>query len=158
MGQGRSNMKKEDRQRKIEQLIKQQKISNQDNLIQALEDEGIHSTQATVSRDIREMKIIKQADTDGNTYYTLLKKDHSDPKQRIKETISDIVTNVTNVQFVNIVQTTPRNANVLAALIDDNEFPGVVGTLAGYDTVVLFSPNNETAQEVSRFFIANIGE
>ena len=46
-------MKKEDRQQKIEQLIKKNKIANQEGLLQALEDEGIHATQATVSRDIR---------------------------------------------------------------------------------------------------------
>lgn len=114
-------MKKEDRQQKIEHLIKKNKITNQEGLLQALEDAGIHATQATVSRDIREMKIIKQTKPDGSSYYVLLKQDYSDPKQRIKETISDIVTDVTNVQFVNIVKTTPRNANVLAALIEDRK-------------------------------------
>lgn len=151
-------MKKEDRQQKIEQLIKKNKITNQDGLLQALEDEGIHATQATVSRDIREMKIIKQTKPDGSSYYVLLKQDYSDPKQRIKETISDIVTDVTNVQFVNVVKTTPRNANVLAALIDDDELSGIVGTLAGYDTVVLFSPDNESAQKVTRYFVENISK
>ena len=104
------------------------------------------------------MKIIKQTEPDGSSYYVLLKQDYSDPKQRIKETISDIVTDVTNVQFVNVVKTTPRNANVLAALIDDDELSGIVGTLAGYDTVVLFSPDNESAQKVTRYFVENISK
>ena len=58
-------MKKELRQAKIEQLITKQIISNQDDLLKALKKAGISATQATISRDIREMQIVKQQDGDG---------------------------------------------------------------------------------------------
>lgn len=150
-------MKKELRQKKIAALIKKKRLFNQEGLIQALEEEGIQATQATVSRDIREMRIVKETDANGKSYYTLLRKETVDPKARIIETISEIVLDVTNVHFINIIKTTPRSANVLAALLDDDGLSGVIGTLAGYDTVVLFSPDDETAVQVKQYFIEHIG-
>ena len=66
-------MKKEMRQGKIEQLINQQVISNQEELMQALQAIGISATQATISRDIREMQIVKQQDGNGKLRYVIFK-------------------------------------------------------------------------------------
>ncbi len=150
-------MKKEVRQKKIAQLIKKHKVSNQESLLEALKDEGIQATQATVSRDIREMQIIKDTDAAGETYYTIFQNEKGDAKQKIAERINELVTEVTNVHFINVVKTTPRNANVLAALIDDEGLEGIVGTLAGYDTLVLFSPDDETALKITKYFKQNLG-
>ncbi|GKS80972.1 arginine repressor [Ligilactobacillus pabuli] len=146
-------MRKIERQQKIIELIRQQRIPNQEAMIQLLAEEGIKATQATVSRDIRQIRAIKEMNPDGSQYYVLLHEDPVDPAIKITETIGEIVLNVNNVHFINIIKTTPRDANVLAALIDENGLDGVVGTLAGYDTVVLFSPDDETALKVKDYFI-----
>lgn len=151
-------MRKILRQQKIIELIKQQRIPNQEVMIQLLAQEGIKATQATVSRDIRQIRAIKEMNPDGTQYYVLLHEDSVDPQFKITETIGDIVLEVTNVHFINIVKTTARDANVLAALIDENGLEGVVGSLAGYDTVVLFSPDDETALKVKDYFLEHMSE
>lgn len=145
-------MKKELRQARIASLIKQQMIPNQEALLKALEEEGIKATQATVSRDIREMQIVKESDANGQTHYTLFQKSAQNPQEKVAELISELVVEVTTVQFMNVVKTTPRNANVLAALIDGVGIAGVVGTLAGYDTLVLISPDANAAQKIAAYF------
>ncbi len=83
-------VKKEMRQGKIEQLINQQVISNQEELMQALQAIGISATQATISRDIREMQIVKQQDGNGNLRYVIFKannqseQDERDPHDTAK--------------------------------------------------------------------------
>ena len=132
-------MKKELRQAKIEQLITKQIISNQDDLLKALKKAGISATQATISRDIREMQIVKQQDGDGHY-----------------KAIYDFVIEITQVEFVNVVKTMPRNANVLAAIIDDLKPECVAGTIAGYDTLVVISPSADAALEFKKMAIEHI--
>ena len=154
--QRRFVMKKEIRQAKIEQLITQNVIATQEALLQALKESGIKATQATISRDIREMKIVKEQDGNGNIRYAIFKANSQTKEERLFLTINEIVTNITNVEFMNVVKTSARNANVLAAIIDDLAIKEIVGTLAGFDTLVLISPSAEDAKKVYDLFIKHI--
>lgn len=95
-------MKKEMRQGKIEQLINQQVISNQEELMQALQAIGISATQATISRDIREMQIVKQQDGNGNLRYVIFKANNQSEQDKLYKAISDAVTAITTVEFMNV--------------------------------------------------------
>lgn len=141
-------MKKSTRQAKIEQLISQYTITTQEDLMQRLQASGITATQATISRDIREMQIVKAADGNGNLRYTIFKAGNKSEELRLFDTIHEVVTNVTQVEFMNIVRTLPSDGNLLAAIIDDLNLPEVAGTLAGHDTIFIISPDQAVAQKL----------
>ncbi|MCP0886755.1 arginine repressor [Ligilactobacillus sp. WILCCON 0076] len=151
-------MKKEQRQAKIEQLIKQNLISTQDDLMRRLEESGIKATQATISRDIRDMKIIKEQDGNGNLHYVIFKANNQTEEERLYKTIYDTVKSLTQVEFMNVIHTMPRNANVLAAILDDLVQPQIVGTLAGYDTVIIISGSKSDASSVNELFRIHMNE
>ena len=109
-------MKKSIRQARIEQLINQYPIGTQEDLMKRLEDTGIKATQATISRDIREMQIVKTQDGQGNLRYTIFKAGNKSEKEHLHETINEVVTGLTRVEFINIVRTLPSNGNLLAAI------------------------------------------
>ncbi len=131
------------RQGKIEQLINQQVISNQEELMQALQAIGISATQATISRDIREMQIVKQQDGNGNLRYVIFKANNQSEQDKLYKAISDAVTAITTVEFMNVI-------------LDDLALPEVAGTLAGFDTVVVISPSRELAIKLYELFMEHV--
>lgn len=145
-------MKKETRQARIEQIINQEAITTQEELMEKLKQNGIDVAQATLSRDIREMKIVKQPDSFGNSRYMIFKTGNQNEVERLERMINSTVTDVTQVQFVNVIHTLPSYANVLAAIIDDLKLEMVTGTIAGHDTIVTFSASEALAQELKEFF------
>lgn len=144
----RINMKKEARQSKIEQIINQYTITTQDELMEKLRVAGITVTQATLSRDIREMQIVKQPDSSGNSRYMIFKSGNQNEIERMYRMINGTVTDIRQIEFLNVIHTQPSYANPLAAVIDDLHMDNVSGTLAGYDTIVTFSPSVDAAHEI----------
>ncbi len=98
-------MKKTVRQTKIEQLINQYVISTQEELMERLRQAGINATQATISRDIREMQIVKQQDASGSSRYMIYKAGNQNEMQHLYRSIGDTVTQVDRVQFLNVIHT-----------------------------------------------------
>ncbi|UQS86454.1 ArgR family transcriptional regulator [Nicoliella spurrieriana] len=148
-------MKKEVRQAAIERIINQFPISKQEQLMHKLKEAGINATQATISRDIREMNIIKQQDGD-KWRYMVYKNDNPNELAHLYELIEDSVTSAEQIQFINIVHTIPSYANNLAAVIDDLKLDSISGTVAGHDTVVIFSANNNYAESVNKMFMDHL--
>ena len=151
-------MKKAERQRKIEQLIKQNVIATQDELMRQLEANGIKATQATISRDIRELQIIKEQDSNGVVRYVIFKGNNQNEEEKLIKAIEETVVDIRQVEFMNIIHTLPRNANVLAAILDGLSLPAVAGTLAGYDTVVIISGSKDEASQINSFFTKHVAE
>lgn len=143
-------MKKSVRQSKIEQLISQYPIATQEELMNQLKKAGASATQATISRDIREMQIVKSADGSGNLRYTIFKTGNKSEESRLYSTIYDVVTNITRVEFMNIIRTLPSDGNMLAAIIDDLGLNEVAGTLAGHDTIFVVSPTTSVAKDFNK--------
>lgn len=148
-------MKKAIRQAKIEQLINQFEISTQDELMEKLNSIQIVATQATISRDIREMQIVKQQGATGKVRYVIYKSGNETEKQHLFRAIHDTVIKVEQVQFLNIVHTLPSYANLLAAIIDDLSIEDISGTLAGHDTIVLVSKDAITAKSINKLIVDN---
>lgn len=133
----------------IKQLIMNEEIVTQDELLQRLKDKGVSATQATISRDIKELNLIKTPNSKGVTKYTIYQEDNEkNDEYRLISTISANVTKVTLVQFMNVVNTLPSNAHVIGALVDEVNFPEIVGTVAGNDTILLISKDDEDAKKV----------
>jgi transcriptional regulator of arginine metabolism len=113
---------------------------------------GINVTQATLSRDIREMQIVKQPDSSGNSRYMIFKSGNQNELERLYRMINGTVTDIRQIQFVNVIHTQSSYANPLAAVIDDLNMDDVAGTLAGYDTIVIFSPSVDAARDLNDLF------
>ncbi|MCX2455368.1 arginine repressor [Lacticaseibacillus nasuensis] len=139
-------MNKSERQAAVARIINQQPIATQDELLEALKAANITATQATISRDVRELKIFKAQDANGNVRYTLFRGDEASQIERLGASIREVGLGITRVQFMNVIKTLPSNGNLLAAQIDEIHFKQVVGTLAGHDTIVVISPDEAAAK------------
>lgn len=155
-------MKKADRHLLIKQIITAKKVRTQDELLRLLEDEEVIATQATISRDIRDLQIVKTPDKDGQSYFKIFQNNNrekeSEPEElkRIGKTIEEIVVKIQRVQFLTVVETIPDNAHLLAAMIDDLKHEKIVSTIAGFDTIVIISKSEEIAIEVEQFLRSHL--
>lgn len=133
---------KDKRQSIIRELLVRTSVTNQDQLRQKLAAQGIHVTQATLSRDIRELKLTKGPDG-----YTLpngtAEADNELPD--IAEIFSSFALAVQQAQNQVVVHTVTGGAPPVAAAIDYEEWQDVVGTIAGDDTVLVICPDNRSA-------------
>lgn len=145
-------MKKTERQLLIKQIILNNDISTQDELLRQLQEKGVKATQATISRDIKEMNLIKSNSSTGGTKYSIYQNNQMTVEDKLNSTIRSVVTDYNCVQFMTIVVTLPGNAHVIGALIDDIKFPEIVGTVAGNDTIILISKTNEDAERIYTYF------
>lgn len=139
-------MNKNERQAALARIINQKPIATQEELLAALKAAGIDATQATISRDIREMKIVKAQDVTGTLRYTIFRGSEESQLERLGRSIREVGLSITRVQFMNVIKTLPSNGNLLAAIIDDIDFDQVVGTIAGHDTIVVISPDEKQAK------------
>lgn len=151
-------MKKSERQAVIERLIMEYPIATQEELMAKLKAEDITATQATISRDIREMQIVKTPDEHGQTRYVIFKETSKNEQERLFDSLRDVVISIDRVEFMNIIHTLPSNGNLLAAIIDDLNLPEVSGTLAGHDTIFIISPNVAVAQQLHDLFASHIAD
>lgn len=129
-------MKKIDRQMKIRDLIANHQVERQGDLVHLLQADGIEVTQATVSRDIKEMQLIKVPSTDGGYHYSLPVKHDEDKEQQFADTLNnDLISLKRSDRFISL-NLRPGHGPVAAVLIKQLNFPEVF-TAIGDDTSVL---------------------
>ena len=145
-------MDRKERRKFIAHLVNERKIETQEELLQLLTDAGINTTQATISRDIHTLNIVKASDGTGHTYYVQLQTDPAHNYDRLYLGIRNNVQSVETVQFMNVVKTELNSsyATILAGMFDELDVPEVIGTLAGNDTLILISNTPEDAQAIHR--------
>ncbi|OQO70092.1 ArgR family transcriptional regulator [Enterococcus villorum] len=149
-------MRKSERHLLIKQVIGESTIHTQEELLTKLQDYGVTATQATISRDIRDLKIVKAPDEDGVSHFVLFqekkgKETKTEDEKRLVQMIEDIVLKVERVHFLTIVHTLPDNAHLFAAVLDDIKPPHIVSTIAGFDTTIIISKDEEEAKLVEKF-------
>ena len=131
-------MNKSFRHGQVLKIIRSKEIYTQDELARELAALGIQTTQVTLSRDMRELGLVKTADG-----YKQL------PSERIGPELSDVANeylfDIRVAQNLVVLRTSPGNANTLAIAIDREDLEEVVGTIAGDDTVLVIAPDAETA-------------
>lgn len=150
-------MRKADRHQLIKQLITNHAVRTQEELLKLLEQQGVTATQATISRDIRDLHIIKTPDETGQGRFEIFQgsrelADDQEELARLIQMIQEVVVKVDRVHFLSIVNTLPDNAGLLTNLIDEIEMPEKVNTLAGFDTVIIISRTDEDAAKIETFF------
>ena len=139
---------KTQRQAKIVEIISTTNVETQEQLLQLLQDAGFSSTQATISRDIKELRIVKELTSFGGYRYTTAAKEvPSTFSNRLNTIFRECVTRYDYAQNLVVIHTLPGLAAAAASAIDAMNMSVVVGTLAGDDTVmVVMRDNNSAAQ------------
>ena len=139
---------KSQRQAKILEIISTINVETQEQLLQELEQAGFRSTQATISRDIKELRIVKELTTLGTYRYTTAAKEvPTSFSNRLNTIFRECVTRYDYAQNLVVIHTLPGLANAAASAIDSMNLSVVVGTLAGDDTVmVVMRDTNAAAQ------------
>ena len=129
-------MNKINRQDRIKRLIQSGHIGTQEEIKSQLQEEGISVTQATLSRDLREIGLLKLRDVDGKLYYSL-----SESTATIfSPVVRSYILKISRAEFMLILHTNLGEADVLANVIDSSEIPEILGTVAGADSFVKVSP------------------
>lgn len=137
------------RQSKILEIIKNNVIETQDELTARLLAEGYHVTQATVSRDIKELRIIKVSDENGRYKYASPSTDGIGVRARYLNIIEQTVTHTEYANNLLVVKTFAGMAQAAGAAIDSMSFEGVLGCIAGDDTILIVTTDEKTAGLVS---------
>ena len=127
-----------DRQNVIMEIIAQQDIETQNQLLEALAARGVKSTQATLSRDIRDMRLIKELGPNGNYRYVMAaNQDNADLDARLRKIFKECVLSYDLAQNILVIKTLPGLAQAAGSTLDGMDIPGLVGTIAGDDTAFL---------------------
>ncbi len=136
------------RQKKILELISEKSIETQEQLLKELHDCGYKSTQATVSRDIKELRIVKSLDGLGGYRYSPPHKHEGDRfDSRFRVIFRECVTSIDCAQNLVVIKTMPGLGAAAGANIDALHMPSVVGTLSGDDTTLVIMRDNESAMD-----------
>ena len=124
-----------ERQAEILRLIHEDEIETQEELAAKLQANGYDVTQATVSRDIREMKLTKAPGNSGRLRYTLLQNQAQDTAGRYVRVLKDAVLHLDTADNMLVIRTAPGMAMAAAAVIDEMKWEEIVGTIAGDNTI-----------------------
>lgn len=127
---------KTQRQNQILDLIVKKEIGTQEELMEELNKAGYSVTQATVSRDIREMKLTKVALSDGKLRYVAYRETEEDLTEKYRRIFRDGFLSMDNAQNILVIRTVSGMAMAVAAAIDHMELHEIVGSIAGDDTIM----------------------
>jgi transcriptional regulator of arginine metabolism len=122
---------------KIREIISQNEIETQDDLVEALRQSGFQVTQATVSRDIKELLLIKIPMDDGRYKYSMPTDQRYNPLQKLKRALVDNFLHIDHTNNLVVMKCLPGTANSIAALLDNIEWTEVMGTICGDDTILI---------------------
>lgn len=143
---------KKNRLETLRMIISSQELGSQDELLEALQKEGFKLTQATLSRDLKQLKVAKAATMNGNYVYVLpnvtMYKRVSTPQQ-IREMMQ--VPGFLSINFsgnMGVIKTRPGYASSIAYNIDNTDIPQIIGTIAGDDTIFIVIRQGVTDNEV----------
>lgn len=143
---------KEQRQSTILSLIQKYEIETQEDLAQSLENEGFSVTQATVSRDIRELKLTKVASRTGGQKYVALANFEQQVSEKVIRVFKDAFVSMDYAGNIIVIRTLTGMGNAVAAAIDAFNLVEIVGTLAGDDTIFCAVRTQEHIIEVMNQF------
>ena len=134
------------RQSVILEIISARDIETQHQLMEALAERGIKSTQATLSRDIKDMRLIKELGPNGNyRYVQAARPEQDDSSQRLRKILKESLVSFDLAQNLLVIKTLPGLAPAACSAIDGMHIENLVGTLAGDDTAFLAMRDNDSA-------------
>ncbi|NLJ57509.1 MAG: arginine repressor [Tissierellia bacterium] len=149
-------MKKYTRQTKILELISKKEIETQEELAVGLKAMGIDVTQATISRDIKELRLVKVMSKSGRYKYATIGQSQEGITDRLNKIFENSVVSIDNAMNLVVIKTIPGAAQICASAIDYMAIDEIVGTLAGDDTVFVAIKTMDKVEYVLQEFKKNI--
>jgi transcriptional regulator of arginine metabolism len=149
-------MKKYTRQTKILELISKSEIETQEELAEGLKAMGIDVTQATISRDIKELRLVKVMSKSGKYKYATIGQSQEGITDRLNKIFENSVVSIDNAMNIVVIKTIPGAAQICASAIDFMGIDEIVGTLAGDDNVFVAIRHLENVDYVLKEFKKNI--
>ena len=140
------------RQALIREIVEAQSIQTQEELAEALRAHGMVVTQATVSRDIREMHLLKVLAEDGSYRYATMEQSDSGMNDRLIRMLTESVVEMNSANNLIVIHTLPGSAHVAAEAIDNLKWPETIGTIAGDNTILVIVRTNEEVDTVMKRF------
>lgn len=138
---------KNDRQSRILEIIEREPIDTQEQLQQRLQEMGINCTQATISRDIKQLHLIKEPMGQGRYRYAVsIQRNRLNVADKLRTIFRESIVSVDYAQNIVVIKTMAGLANAAAAALDGMSIPYMVGSLAGDDTALLVMRDTESAQ------------
>ncbi|MCM1149542.1 MAG: arginine repressor [Butyricicoccus sp.] len=135
------------RQEKILEIIERYDIETQNQLMEHLRAEGVKSTQATLSRDIRDLHLVKEQSPSGvYRYVTGVKDGYSDYDTRLRKIFRESVLSYAVAQNLLVIRTLPGLAGAACSALDSMSIPSLVGSIAGDDTAFIAMKDNAAAE------------
>ncbi len=141
-------MNKSYRQGQILKLIRSRHLHTQEDLARALRAAGIPATQVTLSRDIRELGLVKTVDG-----YSQGVPENAAPGADVATLVREFVRDIRLAQNLLVLRTPPGHANAVAVALDKADWPEITGTVAGDDTILIVAPDLKTAETVRSKFL-----
>ncbi|MFC6168996.1 arginine repressor [Loigolactobacillus jiayinensis] len=141
-------MRKSERQRLIKQLLSEHDIQKQEDFVALLEGADVNVTQATISRDIKDMQLIKVPSPSGGYRYSLPVQQTVDTEKKLKRILYDAYVSMAIQDYFIVLKALPGNGTAIASLIDQMAFPDVFGTIGGDDTVLIIAKTPTAAQDL----------
>lgn len=144
-------MSKAQRQHLISKLLADQAVASQPQLVELLRGEGVAATQATVSRDLDELGAVKVRAPGGETVYAIPEHpaDRIAPEEHLRRVLADWVADIGASQNLVVVRTPPGSAHVVASALDRAGLDGMLGTVAGDDTVIIVAAEGVAGSELA---------
>ncbi|HZG55385.1 transcriptional regulator AhrC/ArgR [Paenibacillus sp.] len=133
---------------KIREIITGREIETQDDLVDALRSAGYSVTQATVSRDIKELQLVKVPLSDGRYKYSLPSDQKYNPALKLKRALIDYFGSIDHADNLVVMKSLPGTANTIGELIDNLDWPDVMGTICGDNTVLIICRSGDASNRV----------
>ncbi len=136
------------RQMKILEIIETYPTETQEELAERLLENGIKATQATISRDIKELQLVKVARPDGKQVYASIAQRGQNYDERVHNVFRQTVTSIQRAQNLIVIRTLPAMAQGAALAIDSLDWPEIAGTIAGDDTIFVAVFDQDRSEEI----------
>lgn len=145
-------MSKAKRLIKIKEIIANHDIETQDELVDHLKKAGFQVTQATVSRDIKELHLVKVPSKSGEYKYSLPQENKYNPLEKLKRILVEAFVSIDFAGHLIVLKTIPGNAHAVGVLIDQLDWEKILGTICGDDTCLIITKTPENAENLTKRF------
>ena len=136
----------------INKLIASENIETQEELAYRLREHGFSVTQATVSRDIKELRLIKVLTAEGRYKYATVEKAEADMQERFIRMFSNCVLSVTSSGNLIVIKTITGSASAAAEAVDSLKWPDILGTIAGDNTIFIAVRDGKSVSDIVKKF------
>ncbi len=140
------------RQAKILEIIKNKEIETQEELSEELKKLGLNVTQATVSRDIKELRLIKSLSKNGRYKYATLENQNTILSDRLMRLFKDSILSIDHAGNILVLKTFPGAGQAAASTIDAINYEEIVGTIAGDDTIFVLIRDEKSIEDIKEKF------